>query len=288
MIGPWLENSFLNKHRMTPFRQAIKSTLVRLTANRRAQDLLEEIVQTAHVLQGVGGGSTGGSEVHTSGEMVVFDLLKQTMKPPYCIFDVGANRGQFLNLLLQYIGTVDYRIHCFEPGHEVFGILKDSFGTNEKITFNNFAMGKEICCARLHYDAAGSGCASLTKRKLDHLGIFFDKSEQVRISTIDEYCLEKGIEHIQLVKVDVEGHELDVFNGARKMFDNRRIDIVSFEFGGCNVDTRTFFQDFWYFFTEAGMNLYRITPSGYLYPVESYSEIHEKCGVSNFVAKLCR
>lgn len=277
-------SSFLNKHKMTPLRSVIKKSLIQMTGNWFSQGLLEEIVQTVHILQGVGGGSVGASEVQTSGERSIFDLMKRRNNPPYCMFDIGANRGQFLHLLLENIATDEYSIHCFEPGQAAFMVLCDAFSYDKKITLNNIGIGKECCNSVLHYDAAGSGCASLTKRNLDHLGIFFDKCEPIAITTLDDYCSAKDISRIHLMKMDVEGHELDALNGARSMFDRRLIDIVSFEFGGCNVDTRTYFQDFWYFFAEADMKLFRITPSGYLYPVESYSEIHEKFGVSNYVA----
>jgi FkbM family methyltransferase len=278
--------AFLNKHKMSPLRLLIKNTLMKVTGNRLSQDLLEEIVQTAHILQGVGSGSNRSCEVRSSGEITIFDALKQNLKPPYCIFDVGANVGQFLQLTLENISTDNYSIHCFEPGHETFMRLDQSFRDNTKIVLNNVGVGKEKSEALLYYDAAGSGCASLTKRKLDHLGINFDMSEAVQITTIDNYCSENGIERIHLLKMDIEGHELDALFGARNMFESKAVNIVTFEFGGCNVDTKTFFQDFWYFFSEVGMNLFRITPTGYMYPVESYSEIHEKFGVSNFMAVL--
>jgi len=283
---PLLVGGLLNKHKMTPLRQLIKHTLITMTGNRFAQDMLEEIVQTAHILQGVGSGSVGSSQVHLSGEKAVVDLLKQKFAPPYCVFDVGANIGQFLGLILENIATEQYSIHCFEPGREPFACLAETFRNDIRIRLNNVGVGKGKGEAILHYDAAGSGCASLTKRKLAHLGIDFDQSESVSITTLDDYCCENGISRIHLLKMDVEGHELDALMGARSMFEKGLIDIVSFEFGGCNVDTKTFFQDFWYFFVESNMRLFRITPSGYLYPIESYSEIHEKFGVSNFVAVL--
>ena len=283
MMRDLLENSFMNKHKMTPLRLFIKNTLVRMTSNRLAQDLLEEIVQTAHILQGLGGDSGG---VQTSGERAAIDLLKGKIKPPYCIFDVGANKGQYLNLALENIASDDYSIHSFEPGQEAFRQLHKTFSHDSNIFLNNIGIGKEMCSAILHYDYVGSAWASLTKRNLDHLGVSFDKSETVKITTIDNYCSEKGIEQIHLLKIDVEGHELDVLLGARRMFERRLIDIVAFEFGGSNVYTRTCFQDFWDFFNEMEMNLSRITPSGYLYPIESYGDIHEKFGVSNFVAVL--
>ena len=138
----------------------------------------------------------------------------------------------------------------------------------------------------LYFDKTGSELASLTKRKMDQFGIDFNKSEKVKVTTIDQYCLENTINHIQLLKIDIEGHELDALIGARKMFDKKAIDIVSFEFGGCNVDSRTFFQDFWYFFSEINMKIFRIVPSGYLYPIDSYKQTYEQFKTTNFIAIL--
>ena len=36
--------------------------------------------------------------------------------------------------------------------------------------------------------------------------------------------------------------------GAQTMFEKRAIGMVTFEFGGCNIDTRTYYKDFFYFF----------------------------------------
>ena len=69
----------------------------------------------------------------------------------------------------------------------------------------------------MHYDSAGSGLASLTKRKLDHFNIDFSKEEKVDIDTIDNYCAENSIDHIHLLKIDIEGHELDVLSGSKRM-----------------------------------------------------------------------
>jgi hypothetical protein len=108
-------------------------------------------------------------------------------------------------------------------------------------------------------------------------------SERVRIITLDSYCGEHQIEHIDLLKLDVEGHELDVLNGATHMFSKAAISMVQFEFGGCNIDTRTFLKDFFYFFSERGMRIARITPSGYLHEIDSYREVQEQFGTSNFL-----
>ncbi len=258
----------------------LKNALIKASGNGFIQSLLEKNVQISQYLMGIGSG--GG--VLLSGEQSIFHVLKQRLKPPYCIFDVGSNKGQFLQLILENIAGDDFSIHCFEPGHETFKVLVDSSKEDKRIKLNNIGIGKEKGGAVLHYDSVGSGLASLTKRKLDHFSIDFSKEEQVEINTIDNYCSENAINHIHLLKIDIEGHELDALAGAKRMFATKSIEIVTFEFGGCNIDTRTFFQDFWYFFNELNMSLFKITPSGYLHPIGSYKEIHEQFRTINYIA----
>jgi FkbM family methyltransferase len=261
----------------------LKKILSKVSASSYVQKVLERNVRVAQYLMGVG----SGSDVSSSGEQSIFRVLKQRFRPPYCIFDVGSNEGQFLQVVLDNLASKDLSIHCFEPGHETFkslvGFSKEP-RVLKSIRFNNIGIGKEEGEAVLHSDRLGSGLASLTKRRLDHHGIYFEKSETVKIGTIDNYCSENAISHIHLLKIDIEGHELDALLGAKRMFETKSIDMVSFEFGGTNIDTRTFFRDFWFFFTEAEMRIFRITPSGYLSPIDSYDEIHEQFAPTNFIA----
>jgi FkbM family methyltransferase len=258
----------------------LKNALIKATGNRFMQRVLERTVRASQDLMGIG----SGDGVLSSGEQVAFAVLRQRSSPPYCIFDVGANQGQFLRLTLDHIGVEDFSIHCFEPGRETFKILAESAAQDARIRLNNIGMGKEKCEAILHFDRPGSGLASLTKRRLDHFAIDFNGSEKVEISTIDSYCAENAISRIHLLKLDIEGHELDAFSGAHRMFEAKAIDVVTFEFGGCNIDTRSFFQDFWYFFNALDMAIFRITPSGYLYPLDSYKELDEQFRTTNCIA----
>lgn len=258
----------------------LKKALIRVSGNRFIQNLLEKNVQVSQDLMGIG----SGGAVLSSGEQAIFHVLKQKKKPPYCIFDVGSNKGQFLQLTIENVATDDFRIHCFEPGHETFKMLMESSKDDKRITLNNIGLGKEKGKTLLYYDKEGSGLASLTRRKLNHFNIDFSKSEDIVIDTIDNYCSENSIDHIHLLKIDIEGHELDALAGAREMFAAKSIDIVTFEFGGCNIDTRTFFQDFWYFFSEANFTLFRITPSGYMYSLKAYREVYEQFRTINFIA----
>lgn len=252
----------------------------KIAGNWFAQTLLEKTIKFQLKLLGIGSG--GGVEL--SGEKGIFKVLKQQVQAPYCIFDVGANKGDFLKLALENVSTNDFTIHCFEPGKGTFDLLTKSSTKDNRITLNNIGLGREKSEASLYYDVLGSGLASLTKRNLAHFNKDFNDSETVIIDTVDDYCKVNSIERIHLLKIDVEGHELDVLMGAKMMFSSKSIDIVTFEFGGCNIDTKTFFQDFWYFFKSAQFTLFRVTPSGYMFRITSYKEIYEQFRTSNFIA----
>lgn len=258
----------------------LKQILLKPFENNIVQGILEANISASLYLMGIG----AGADVLLSGERAIFNLVKKNLLAPYCFLDVGANQGQFLRLLLDSFTGKDFTAHCFEPSIETYKILVSNFKDVNQVKFNNCGIAQVVGNAVLHYDRFGSGLASLTKRRLDHFQIDFNQSEDVKITTIDNYCIENNIEHIHLLKIDIEGHELNALSGAINMLSNDKIDVITFEFGGCNIDTKSFFQDFWYFFLESKMNIFRITPTGYLFRIKSYREIYEQFTTTNFVA----
>lgn len=264
-------------------RQLLK-LLSMLTANDRFQKLLEFNVTVSQYLMGIG----SGSSVDSSGELTLVHKLHQLYSctgQSLCVFDVGSNKGQFLNLISSNLQGIPFYVHAFEPGKHTYQSLCDNAKGLPNVRLNNFGLGKESGEFDLFYNEIGSGLASLTKRRLDHFGIDFKYSEKVKIETLYNYCHNQNIQYIDLLKLDVEGHELDVLQGGIPMFQEGRIRMVSFEFGGCNIDTRTFFRDFWYFFKENGMpRIFRITPSGHLVPIRYYKEVYEQFRTTNFLA----
>ena len=260
------------------------AVLKHMTSNRQGQYLLENAVIRAQYLQGIG----SGGDVFNSGEKAVFTkLIRESSgsKRDLCIFDVGANKGQWLALACGCLGDRQFTIHSFEPSKHTYQQLCECENARQQkhAVLNNYGLGREPAERELFYDSLGSELASLTKRKLDHFAIHMALSEKVKILTIDDYCGGQQIEHIDLLKIDVEGHELDVLDGGKKMFAKSAIGMVTFEFGGCNIDTRTLFRDFFYCFQDRQMRIARITPAGYLCELRSYKESFEQFRTTNFI-----
>lgn len=269
-----------NKYSLNQIKYRLFSALY---GSAMGQHRLEKKIKKLQRYLGIG----SGGNVENSGEAKIIKMLKKEKSSNLCIFDVGANKGNFVEMALSILRSEDkLTIHCFEPSKYTYNLLKQNLTGSTQVILNNIGLGKEQGEFNLYYDEPGSGTASLTKRNIDYMGVEFKHCERVSIDTVDHYCEEKNIDFIDLLKIDVEGHELDVLDGAVNMLRKKSIGKVSFEFGGCNIDTRTFFKDFFCYFQKRHYRLYRITPSGYFFPVDSYKETYEQFRTTNFLAIL--
>lgn len=224
-----------------------------------------------------------GSDLEESGE--VFCLAYVQKKVPknetLCFFDVGANVGEYSAKIIALFDTVV--VHAFEPSTGAFNKLTERFGDTKNVILHNFGLSDkegEVC---LYADMAGSGMASIYKRRLDHFDVKMDVCEKITLETLDAYCRSNGIGRIHFLKIDVEGNEIKVLEGARRMMAEGRIDLIQFEFGGTDIDSRTFLQDFYYLLKD-DYTLYRILKDG-LYPMDTYAEKDELFIATNFLAE---
>ena len=110
-----------------------------------------------------------------------------------------------------------------------------------------------------------------------------DQTDTITLTTIDTFCQENNIEHIDFLKIDVEGNELKVLQGAKTMINNGNIDYIQFEFGGTAIDAHIYFQDFYYLLKDK-YRIYRILNNG-LRHIDKYSELNEIFVTTNFFAE---
>jgi FkbM family methyltransferase len=200
------------------------------------------------------------------------------------LFDIGANKGDWTQEALRVAGDRIKTIYQFEPSSHNIHLLKDMFGTDGRVQLVPCAASDKKGTAELFSDEPGSGMASLHKRKLDHFHIDLKEAGSVETVTVDEIVKKHGVARVDFMKMDIEGHELAALRGAAVSLKNGVIRALSFEFGGANIDSRTYFQDFWYFLTPLGYTLFRVLPTGSVVRIKEYKEMLENFRTTNYIA----
>lgn len=228
----------------------------------------------------------GNGNFRESGETKLIDKLidfYSKNQKNFRLLDLGANYGEYFNYFLGNKLLKKYEFHVFEPQKKCFLELKNKFGNNKNIFLNNFGISSENKVVPIYFNEEGSGLASLYKRDLKFYKLNMDDSESIFVKRLDEYIVSHNIEKINLLKIDVEGNELNVLNSLGDFLNNNLIDFIQFEYGGSNIDSRTNLLDFFRLLEGKNFVLCRILKSGNL-EIRSYDPILENFVSQNWVA----
>jgi FkbM family methyltransferase len=144
---------------------------------------------------------------------------------PETIFDVGANVGQSTKALAAVFPNA--AIHAFEPVAAIFETLSANVGHLPKVRAHNLALGRRAGNAWMTQKRA-----SPSNRIVDAPSLFErSKVGNVAIVSGDAFAAEHGIDRIGYLKVDAEGHDLEILIGFQRMFSEARIDLAEAEVG---------------------------------------------------------
>ena len=152
-------------------------------------------------------------------------LLRKIKKRPIICVDAGTNIGFYTLTIDKALEHQDHEIHCFEPNPSTFEILTKNVQTNpsEHIMLNQFGLSDKEGSFTLSYNLENTGTASIYKKGKS------EKTVEIKVKTLDQYCEDKHITKIDLIKVDVEGAEFDFLRGASKIIDNSKELIIIME-----------------------------------------------------------
>ena len=150
----------------------------------------------------------GNDELIKNAELNLIKRISSDIPKDAMILDVGANRGLYLKHWLPYTNN----IIAFEPGKDAFNALE---GMNYNIQrMENIALGSSNETNELFIEKEDNRLNSLYKR--NHHKHEWQEKEEVKTKTLDSYAVEHGIRDVYLLKIDVEGHELEVLKGGQK------------------------------------------------------------------------
>jgi FkbM family methyltransferase len=216
-------------------------------------------------------------QIETNGEL---RFIQRNLPQCRTVFDVGANVGNWAALALKINPGLD--LHCFEPSHVTYQqLISNHFPRN--VRCNNFGISSVRGEGQLFVFEDAAGINSLYQRHgLQSFGLSTpQRQETIRLNTIDNYSDDLRIETIDFLKVDVEGHEMEVFIGARRMLESGCIRIIQFEYGGCNIDAGVLLKDFFRFFEPLDYSFFKIYPKE-LRPVATYDQRLENFQYQNW------
>jgi FkbM family methyltransferase len=216
-------------------------------------------------------------------EYLIGKVLAARMPNPAnpVILDVGANVGAITLLLRRAFPSAE--IWAFEPNKAAYEVLVERTA-GKRITCENIGLGNARRTETLYLpaDAGRSSSASSHRKLLEDFHHAADVRETpFEMHTLDEFCAGHGIAAVDFLKIDTEGNELGVLEGARGMLSRGRVGVIQFEFGECHVFSRTFLRDF-YELLE-GYEFFRLD-SDRLLPLGAYRVAHEIFRFQNVVA----
>ncbi len=194
------------------------------------------------------------------------------------VIDVGANVGDWTDALLARLslsrgeatmGAVSF--HLFEPSPPTRKLLearRRAWSTRVHIEIASEALGDTVRRAPFFVFDATDGTHTLSPLPDDAASQ--PASVEVECTTLDRYAATRGIERVDLLKIDTEGNDCNVLAGAKGLLGGARVAYLQFEYNHRWIGFRRFLKDAFDLLLPLGYHIGKITPKG----IEPYPRWH--------------
>jgi FkbM family methyltransferase len=164
-------------------------------------------------------------------------------QPGMTFVDVGANVGLYTALAIRNGAK---GVLALEPHAETFGFLQKTVAANSPecpVVLENAAAGREPGKLTLYSNPDNKGDNRLYPDPM------LSGQQIAKVDTLDAICAKHGVSHIDFLKIDVQGAEMLVLDGARSILSNSPRCLVMTEFWPsglekCGTDPRAYLQAF--------------------------------------------
>lgn len=240
----------------------LRRSLLRWGSRALARPALQSVNRFLFDLALRGLGILNYESAERSGEAHLLGLIVRSRDPrlpgPAIVLDVGANVGSYAELVLDHLP--DAVVHAFEPHPQAVSELTARIGGRVTIVPNAVGASAGVLELFDYGDRGGSSHASLYREVFTEIHRSRSRAVEVPVTTLDAYIEQHGISHATLLKVDTEGHELEVLRGARSAIERGVFDCIQFEFNEMNIFPRAFLRDFRLLLPS--FSFYRLLPRG--------------------------
>ncbi|MDW7690496.1 FkbM family methyltransferase [Flammeovirgaceae bacterium SG7u.111] len=172
-------------------------------------------------------------------------LIKKIIPENAVCLDVGANIGFYTLNISKF--RPKSTIHTFEPDPAVYAKLQRNCQINSvdnRVIHHPIALSDQISQQQFYRsDEAHYGCGSLSFQPQ-----YSAETIEIETCTLDHFLDEHAIDQVDFIKIDIEGHELQMLKGAKKTLENKKVKYILVEFNGeklkANGDTLESFLSF--------------------------------------------
>ena len=166
------------------------------------------------------------NSIETGEKHFISSVLKE-YRPKICI-DIGANVGEYSKLLLE---ETESHVISFEPVPQPFMEMCTSLSAyGERFVGVNSGVGNKNKKLSINYNPDTTAFASFCPQINEIHYVVNDHILEVNVTTLDSYVEGNGIDCVDLIKIDVEGFELEVLIGARDTIDYLKPKFIQLEF----------------------------------------------------------
>lgn len=146
-------------------------------------------------------------------EKEIFYELKKIIRKKITFIDVGANIGRYT----LFAANKNWKVCSFEPIENNLLVLKDNVKINnlqKYVKINNFGLGNRNETKKIYFEKHKHGEASIKFKKKSSI------SEDILIKKLDSIKIPRSKKYI--LKIDVEGFEFEVLQGAKEFIRNNK------------------------------------------------------------------
>ena len=207
-----------------------------------------------------------------------FRVIDKYIKKRDVVFDGGAHVGHWSDHVLQATEKA-VELYSFEPAPHTFEQLQRLLGSSAHSFMIAFANVDGYRDFFFYPGLAGPYHSSLfdwQRREKQKMS--------VRCRAIDSFCAEHGIEHVDFLKLDIEGAEFIALTGAKEMLEAQKIKFVQFEYNG--EHPRANLKGIYALLSKCGYRIYKILPRRLQAVPRWSSRLETKRGCTNYLAVL--
>ena len=173
----------------------------------------------------------------------IINNLKKNKLEIRCLFDVGSHKGLYSDLILKNFKV--NKIFMFEPQKNIFNFIKQKYKKVKKVKILNYGASNKNGYQKIYINKHDltSSLNKLNKNnrylnlkaKLfsSNINSLIKNSYKIKITRLENLIKKEKVKFVDLLKIDTEGHELEVLHGLGKRI--KIVKIILIEFHSDNV-----------------------------------------------------